>query len=368
MVLAAVLQLYAGLAASALAAVDDYVTAAVSYILASVVGLGYILVRIDADGIDAVAAGMALNGAVAVALPTLALGLRGRSEAMPRSAIRPAGPPIAERLLEAGRSVALPLALQAVYLICLPFAAQRGCRVGDELQLRVPRGVRARRRHIVVARPRHVGAARPDRPRPRAGRPSRRLVVLARASSPSGRRPACSRSQASSLVGAVLGDSYLADVGEELGRLIALLAPWMVFMIGFSVTLPLLFVQGRTRGLLVVAPAARRPARAARVAGPGACRACRPLARSRADDPRRPRGDAPPAPRCDARRSRALARAAARRRGARARRVRSSRARPRRGAGRRRRARPVRGRRWPSRVRAGLAQLVALPALARLSL
>ena len=55
-----------------------------------------------------------------------------------------------------------------------------------------------------------------------------------------------------SLVGAVLGDGYLADVGEELGRLIALLSPWMVFSIGFSVTLPLLFVQGRTRGLLLV--------------------------------------------------------------------------------------------------------------------
>jgi O-antigen/teichoic acid export membrane protein len=55
-----------------------------------------------------------------------------------------------------------------------------------------------------------------------------------------------------SLVGAVLGDGYLADVGEELGHLIALLSPWMVFSIGFSVTLPLLFVEGRTRGLLLV--------------------------------------------------------------------------------------------------------------------
>ena len=55
-----------------------------------------------------------------------------------------------------------------------------------------------------------------------------------------------------SLVGAVLGDGYLADVGEELGHLIALLSPWMVFSIGYSVTLPLLFVEERTRGLVLV--------------------------------------------------------------------------------------------------------------------
>ncbi len=186
MVLAAVLQLYAGLAASALAALDDYVTAAVSYIVASVVGLGYILVRIDADGIDAVAAGMALNGAVAVALPTLALGLRAplRGDAAQR---RPAGRAAssASGCSRPAGSVALPLALQAVYLICLPFAAQEGvgsatsfgyaylaasalvavtssslglvtsvplARIGLD-----PRRRRAPRRLVVVARPRRRG-------------------------------------------------------------------------------------------------------------------------------------------------------------------------------------------------------------------
>ena len=69
MILAAVLQLYAGLAASTLAALDDYVVAAAGYAAGSVVGLAYILARVHPDGIDAVARGMALNGVIAVSIP-----------------------------------------------------------------------------------------------------------------------------------------------------------------------------------------------------------------------------------------------------------------------------------------------------------
>ena len=252
MVLAAVLQLYAGLAASALAALDDYLTAAVSYIVASIVGLGYILARVDTDGTDAVAAGMALNGAVAVALPTLVLGLRARSEAMPRSAVRPAGPPLLDRLREAGRSVALPLALQAAYMICLPFAAQEG--VGSAtsfgyayLAAAALVAVTSSSLGLVTSVPlARVGLDPAGVARHVVSTSWLALVTV-------GAAAGVFAVAGSSLVGAVLGDSYLADVGEELGRLIALLAPWMVFMVGFSVTLPLLFVQGRTRGLVLVA-------------------------------------------------------------------------------------------------------------------
>lgn len=251
MVLAAVAQLYAGLAASALAALDDYLTAAVTYILASVVGLGYILVRVDAGGIDAVAEGMALNGVLAVVLPLVALVVRARREAMPRAAVRPSGAPVSERLLEAGRSVALPLALQAVYLVSVPFAAREG--IGEVtsfgyayLAAAALVAVTSSSLGLVTSVPltrigidpvgvaRHVVA-------------SSWLALVA-----VGAAAGVFAVAGTSLVGAVLGDEYVADVGEELGRLIALLSPWMVFMIGFSVTLPLLFVQGRTRGLLLV--------------------------------------------------------------------------------------------------------------------
>jgi O-antigen/teichoic acid export membrane protein len=250
MVLAAVAQLFAGLAASTLAALDDYLTAAVSYILASVVGLGYIVVRIDTEGIDAVATGMALNGLIAVALPTVMLARRARSESMPRSAVRPAGRPLGERLVEAGRSISLPLALQAAYVICLPFAAREG--VGSVtsfgyayLAASALVAVTSSSLGLVTSVPlariglqpagvaRHVVS-------------SSWLALLA-----VGAAAGVFALAGTVLVGAVLGDSYRADVGDELGRLIALLSPWMVFAIGFSVTLPLLFVQARTRGLLL---------------------------------------------------------------------------------------------------------------------
>ena len=72
---AALGQFAAGLLASALAAMDDYVTPAIGYIGGSLVGLALILTRIDENGVDAVAWGMALNAAIAT------LRRRGRARA-----------------------------------------------------------------------------------------------------------------------------------------------------------------------------------------------------------------------------------------------------------------------------------------------
>ena len=251
MVFAAVAQLYAGLAASALAALDDYLTAAITYIVASAVGLAYILVRVDADGIDAVAVGMSINGLLAVALPTLALLVRARREAMPPGAVRPAGEPVGHRLLEAGRSTALPLALQAVYLVCLPLAAREG--VGAVTSFGYAYLAAAA---LVAATSSSLGLVT-SVPLTRIGLDPGGVARHVVSSSwlalvAAGAAAGVFAVAGTSLVGAVLGDGYAADVGEELGRLIALLSPWMVFSIGFSVTLPLLFVQGLTRGLLLV--------------------------------------------------------------------------------------------------------------------
>ena len=70
--------------------------------------------------------GMALNGAVALAVPVAGLALRARAAAMPARAVRPRGESYGARLATMGSGIALPLALQAIYLICLPFAAHRG--------------------------------------------------------------------------------------------------------------------------------------------------------------------------------------------------------------------------------------------------
>ena len=127
MVLAACAQLYAGLAASALAALDDYLTAAISYIAASFVGLGYILVRVDEDGVMAVAVGMALNGAPRGRAPDA----RSRSRVRGRRRCHAAAFDRRASRFPGGSSrraaaSALPLALQAVYLVSLPFAAREG--------------------------------------------------------------------------------------------------------------------------------------------------------------------------------------------------------------------------------------------------
>jgi hypothetical protein len=251
MVLAAVSQLYAGLASSALAALDDYLTAAVTFIVASVAGLVYILLRVDADGIDAVAAGMALNGALAVILPSTALLIRARRESMPSSAVRPSGSPIGVRLLEAGRSVALPLALQAVYLVCLPLAAREGVGAVTSFGYAYLAGSA-----LVAVTSASLGLVT-SVPLARIGLDPARVARHVASSSwlalvAAGAAAGVFAVAGTSLVGAVLGEGYMADVGEELGRLIAFLSPWMVFSIGFTVTLPLLFVESRTKGLLLV--------------------------------------------------------------------------------------------------------------------
>ena len=86
--------LFAALAASGLAAVDDYATAALGYALGSVAGLVLIVLRVEPDGIIAVAWGMALNGTIAMLVPAGALALRGVRMRISAASVRPSGPPL----------------------------------------------------------------------------------------------------------------------------------------------------------------------------------------------------------------------------------------------------------------------------------
>ena len=45
---------------------------------------------------------------------------------MPAAALRPVGVSFAARMAELGIGVSLPLALQAIYVVCLPFASREG--------------------------------------------------------------------------------------------------------------------------------------------------------------------------------------------------------------------------------------------------
>ena len=51
------------------------------------------------------------------------------------------------------------------------------------------------------------------------------------------------------VVEGVLGGAYGGGVGEEVGRLVVVLGPWMVASVGVNVAFPLLFVVGRMRAL-----------------------------------------------------------------------------------------------------------------------
>jgi hypothetical protein len=53
-----------------------------------------------------------------------------------------------------------------------------------------------------------------------------------------------------------LGPKYAGATGEQLGRLVVYFAPWMVASVAVSIAFPLMFVRGRTRLLPVLAAAA----------------------------------------------------------------------------------------------------------------
>ena len=74
---AAAAQVVAGVLASALAALDDYVTAAVAFGVGAVVGLVAIAALVDDHGVVAFGWGLALNAAVAVAVLAATLAARG---------------------------------------------------------------------------------------------------------------------------------------------------------------------------------------------------------------------------------------------------------------------------------------------------
>ena len=83
-----------------------------------------ILTRVDDDGIAALWWGVALNGAISLAVPVVGLAWRALRARMPAGAVRPTGPPLRSRLGIFATAAALPIALQLLYVICLPFAGR----------------------------------------------------------------------------------------------------------------------------------------------------------------------------------------------------------------------------------------------------
>ena len=244
MIVAGLGQFTAGLLASSLAALDDYLVPALGYVLGSVVGLALIVTRIGEDGTDAVAWGMALNALLATSLSAGWLLLRSRRERMPVGAARVHPRSAPRRLLELGAGSALPLALQGIYLVCLPIAAREG--VGSVTSFSYAYLIGAGVVGICASSLGLVTAV----PLTRLGLDPGRIARHVEASSWPALLAIAATAGIFAVAGAqvagfVLGDAYDDHVGAQIGRLVVALAPWMVASVAQSVTFPLVFVAGR---------------------------------------------------------------------------------------------------------------------------
>lgn len=255
MIPAAVAHLFAGLAASGLAALDDYATAAFGYAAGSAAGLALILVRVDSDGLVAVARGMLLNGLVALLVPASVLVWRALRARMPAGAVRPAGERLLSRLGLFAAAAALPIALQLLYVVCLPFAGRLGSGAVTSFGYAYLAAA-----SLVSVTAFSIGLVS-SVPLARAGLEpgaAARHVVSSTwvALALIGPAVGIFALTGGAIVERVLGDAYGGDIGEEVARLVALMAAWMVASVGVNVAFPLAFVAERLRALPWIAGAA----------------------------------------------------------------------------------------------------------------
>ncbi|HUF01378.1 MAG TPA: hypothetical protein VMN35_03045 [Gaiellaceae bacterium] len=245
---AAAAHLFAGVAASGLAAFDDYATAAFGYAAGSAAALALILTRVEPDGIVAIAWGMALNGTIALLVPAVGLAWRAYRTSMPAGAIRPTGPPLVGRLGTFAGAAALPIALQLLYVACLPFAGRLGTGAVTSFGYAYL-GSSA----LVMITASSLGLVS-SAPLTRAGigaQQAARHVVSASwlALVFVGGAAGVFALAGADLVEGVLGAAYGGDVGAEVGELVVALSPWMVASVGVTIAFPLAFVAGRSRAL-----------------------------------------------------------------------------------------------------------------------
>ena len=244
MVVAGLGQFTAGLLASTLAALDDYVVPALAFIAGSVTGLVVLLLRIDESRAEAVAWGMAVNAVLATGLMALWLWRAARHERMPAAAARADVRGSGRRLVELGSGAALPFALQAIFLVCLPIAARDG--VGSVTSFNYAYLIAAAVVGICASSLGLVTAV----PLTRLGLDAGRIARHVEASSWPALLAVAATAGIFAVAGAeithlVLGGAYGEDVGAEIGRLVVALAPYMVASLALSVTFPLVFVSGR---------------------------------------------------------------------------------------------------------------------------
>lgn len=246
LVAAAFVQVLAALAAATLAARSRFGAAALGFSVGGVAGLVVFVVLADEHGLVALAWGLAANAAISLGVPLAALGgTLGR--------LRFEG--VVRRLVLLAEAAAVPLALQALFLIALRGAS--GIGVGAVTSLSYAYFFAA----VLVAATATSLSIISTAELTRRGVEAEAAVEHVVHGSWLCLPPIAAAAGVFALVGdriaaAVLGDAFSGDVGEELARLVVVLAPWTVAAVGFSLAFPLLYVLERSRVLVPVALAA----------------------------------------------------------------------------------------------------------------
>jgi hypothetical protein len=244
---AAFAQTFAALCASALAARDSYLVAAFSYASGAIVGLIVFVAFAGAHGLVSLAWGIAVNGVIAAGIPFVAL-VRSRYLRGGRSS----SVAIWARLRKLAQSAAVPIAMQALYVIALRGASGLG--EGNQTSLTYAYLFGS----TLVATTATALSLVSSAPLTRRGIDAESasahvlhavwlsLVLIGAASGVfavvGGR-----------VVSFVLGDAFSGHVGRDLGHLIVYLSPWVVAAVAFAATFPLLFVLEKPRVLVPLA-------------------------------------------------------------------------------------------------------------------
>jgi O-antigen/teichoic acid export membrane protein len=245
-VASAVAQIFGGLVASALAALDDYQWAAFGFAGGSIAGAVLTLALVG-HGIVAFGWGLALNGALSLLIPLVPL-LRRHGLGRPDERL-------GHRLLELGEGIALPLALQGLYLVAYRFASGLGS--GRATTFGYAYLIAAFLVAITASSVALVATVPFAREASSPSRVAKHVVAiswlsLALVAGAAGVLALVSER----IVRIALGPSYGGATGAELGRLVVYLAPWMVVSVALTVAYPLVFTRGRRRWLPLLAAAA----------------------------------------------------------------------------------------------------------------
>lgn len=246
LVVAAACHLYAALCASALAATNSYRVAAVAYAAGALATL-VVFPLTWSHGVIALAWGSVANGAVALAVSLGALLARGSL-----GRVRLAPDRVGGRLRKLAEGAAVPLALQALFVIAVRFATDLP--VGSVTTLTYAYMLAS----SLVATTATSLALVTSAPLTRRGVDADGAAAHVVHTSWLSLTVITGAAGVFALVGgrvasAVLGGAFSGQAGHDLGRLVVYLAPWMLVSIALTVAYPLLFVLERGTVLVPLA-------------------------------------------------------------------------------------------------------------------